>query len=331
MLCKRIEVSGLLICGIVFCAGSFAPAQSQPTLTRKSEGAEMYWSTAPGEAILPVWSGYGLIGVRGNRTSSPTISVSSSGGMEDIQFSIPGAAQLIAWSVAASKDHTIAIGGLAVSGDSQGSGFIGIIPPDRSKKLIVRTVPYTAYAITIAPDGIVWAVGWDKEDGKRVYNVLKRFSPSGTLLSSRHMTVKPFPGDSTDDVSNLSYLHSSGDRVGWLTSAGEYLEFSFEGSEIGRFGAPAYHLEKKNGFVLRTWFYLGLSERNEVVVGSLGTSAGSSLWRLNRDARNWTPVSVSGEQINSRPLGFDGDELIVDYQTSNRGEMVGRFSYSPGN
>ena len=185
--------------------------------------------------------------------------------------------------------------------------------------------------ITIAPDGTIWTVGWDKEAGRRVYNVLKRFSPSGTLLSSRHVTVKPFPGDPTDDVSNLSYLHSSGDRVAWLTAAGEYLEFSFDGNEIARFEAPAYHLDQKNGFVLRTWFYLGLSDRNEVVVASLGTSTGSSLWRLNRDAHHWTPVNVSGEQINSRLLGFDGDELIVDYQTANRGEMVGRFSYSLGN
>src|SRR5665213_733029 len=139
---KHFESSALLVFWIVFAAGNFAAAQSQPTLTRKSERAEIYRAASAGEQFVPVWSGYALLGVRMNRTPAPTIWASSSTGIEDLQFTIPDAGQLIIWSVAASKDHTVAIGGLAVGGDSQASGFIGIIPPDRSKKLIVRTAPY---------------------------------------------------------------------------------------------------------------------------------------------------------------------------------------------
>lgn len=280
---------------------------------------------------MPIWSGYALLGVRANRTSAPTIWVSSSTGIEDLLFTIPDAGQLIIWSVAASRDHTIAIAGTAVGGDSQASSFIGIIPPDRSKKLIVRTAPYVPRAITVAPDGVIWTVGWDEEDGKRVPNVLKRFNSSGALLSSKHMIVKPIPMGFDSDVSYASKLRSSADRVGWLTGAAQYLEFSFDGSEIGRFEAPPWHPEKPVGSVLHVLIYLALSEKSEVVVG--GESPISSLWRLSRDARQWTPVNVSGEQIrqSARLLGFDGDELIVDYETSNRGEMVGRFSFLRGN
>jgi hypothetical protein len=132
-------------------------------------------------------------------------------------------------------------------------------------------------------------------------------------------------------VAYASKLRSSADRVGWLTGAAQYLEFSFDGNETGRFEGPPFRSEKPLGSVLQVLIYLALSERNEVVVG--GESPISSLWILNRDARQWTAVKVSGEQIgqSARLLGFDGDELIVDIETSNRGELVARFSFLPGN
>jgi len=328
MLRKRFENSASLV--MVFVASSLALAQSQPTLTRKSERAESF--RAADYPFVPIWSGYGLIGVRMNRTSSPTVwASSSSAGIEDLQFTIPDAGQIIVWSVAASKDHTITIAGTAVGGDSQGSGFVGIIPPDRSMKLVVRTTPYIPYAITIAPDGVIWTVGWDKEDGKRVFNVLKRFSPSGALLSSMQLTVKPIPMGIDSDASYTSELRSSVDRVGGLTGAGQYLEFSLDGREIGRFEAPPWRSEKPVGSTLHVFIKLALSENNDVVVAGVGPIR--SLWRLNREARQWTPVNVSGEQLSAAPwlLGFDGDELIVDTTTSNRGEVVARFSFSGGN
>lgn len=329
MLRKRVESSALLICWMVFGIGSFALAQPRPTLTRKSERAEGF--RAADYPFVPVWSGYGLIGVRMNRTSDPIVWASSSAGIEDIQFTIPDAEQLIVWGVAASKDHTIVIAGTAVGSNSQGSGFIGTIPPDRSKKLILRTAPYIPYAATIAPDGVIWTVGWDEENGKQIFNVLKRFSPSGTLLSSRHMIVKPMPGASINDVAYASKLVSSRDRVGWLTGAAQYLEFSLDGNELGRYEAPPWHFEEPVGSVLHVLIYLALSESNEVVVEGLGPI--SSMWKLNRDAHQWTPVSIVGEQISKTAwlLGFDGSELIVDTETSNKGELVARFSFSPGN
>ncbi len=329
MLRKRFEGSALLIFGVVFVAAGFALAQSQPTLTRKSERAEAF--RAADHPFEPIWSGYALIGVRMNRTPDPTIWASSSAGIEDLRFTIPGAGQLIIWSVAASGDHTIAIAGTAVGGDSQGSGFIAIIPPDRSKKMVVRTAPYIPRAIAIAPDRVIWTVGWDKEDGKRIFNVLKRFSPAGALLSSGHLAVKPIPGASISDVAYASALRCSGDRVGWLTGASEYLEFSFDGREIGRFEAPPWHPERPVGPVLHVLLNLALSEKNEVVVAGLGPI--SSVWRLDRYARQWIPVDVSGEQLSRLAwlLGFDGDELIVDTKTSNRGEVVARFAFSPSN
>jgi len=315
---------------IVFAASQHVFAQTpSPTLVRKSERTEMFRSAE--NPFEPVWSGYALIGVRMNRTSRPTIWASSaSGGIEDVQFTIPNAGQILVRGVAASLDHTILIAGTAIGGDSQGSGFIGIIPPDRSKKLIVRTTPYTAMAITVAPDGVIWTVGWDKEDGKRVFNVLKRFNPSGTLLSSIHLTVRPIPGASISDVAYASALRCSGDRVGWLTGASQYLEFSLDGREIGRFEPPPWHAEKPVGSVLHVLLNLALSENNEVVVAGLGPI--SSVWRLNRDARQWIPIDVSGEHLDRLAwlLGFDGNELIVDTKTSNRGEVVARFAISAG-
>ncbi len=316
---------------MVFAVSQHVFAQTpSPTLVRKSERAELFRAVSTEEMFIPVWSGYALLGVRSNKSQRPTIWASSSAGTEDIEFSIPGAARVFIYGVAASRDHTIAIGGFALSGESQGSGFIAIIPPDRNKKLIVRTAPFTTRAITIAPDGVIWTVGVNEQDGKYLFNILKRFDQSGVLVSSVNMTVKPIPQGLGSDVSPNSHLQSSADRVGWLTGAAQYLEFSFDGREIGRFEAPPWH-EKPVGPVLPALIYLALSETNDVVVA--GESPIGSVWRLNRSARQWTPVSVAEAQVSQsgRLLGFDGDELIIDYRTSNRGEMVGRFSVLAGN
>jgi hypothetical protein len=324
---SRVLLSCLLLAGVA-CQ---VVAQTSSALVRKSEKAEVY--RAAENPFVPVWSGYGLIGVRMNRTSKPTVWVSSSSGIEDIQFSIPGGEQLIIWSVAASQDHTITIGGLAVGTESRGSGFIGVIPPDRGKKLIVRTAPYFPLAITVAPDGVIWSVGWDDEGGRRAYNVVKRFSQSGILLSSKNMLVSAVPSGPDPDVSDSSHLHCSSDRVGWLTRAGQYLEFSFDGKEIGRFEAPLLRQEKQNSFVLPNYFFLALSVDNEVVVeGQAANSHTDSLWRLDRSTRQWIPANVTGEQVGGAAwlLGFDGAEIVVDTVTSSRGEVVAHLSFSPG-
>jgi hypothetical protein len=187
-------------------------------------------------------------------------------------------------------------------------------------------------------NGVIWTVGWDMDQGRRVFNVMKRFDPSGVLLSTSRMTVKPLPMPLDWDVSLKSHLQSSADRVGWLTGAGLYLEFSLNVVEIGRFEAPPWHPEKlwvgpNQSLIhgLPVYVSLALSQNNQVVVA--GESPISALWALNRDARQWVPVNVSEGMISQsgRLLGFDGDELIVDYLTSDRGEMVGRFSLSSGN
>jgi hypothetical protein len=323
MLRKRFESSALLIFGMVLVAGRFALAQSQHTLTRKSERTE-FLRTDPTFTFEPAWNGHFLIGIELNRSSAPIIwTIDANGRKEEIEFSIPEAAEIIVWNLAGSADGTVVVGGTAVGGDSQGSGFVGIIPPDRSRKTVVRTYPFIPYAVTVAPDGVIWAAGWNVGAKGRDYSVLARFDSSGRLLSSRVMNVKGTRP--ANDASYASTLRSSGDRVGWLTAGLEYVEFKLDGQEAGRFAGPPWIADNP----LRATIAL----RNDDEVIAAAHIVGNSMWALDRAKRSWSPVQVSGGPLGARATtyGFDGDDLMVGLPGAANGNSIVRFRLSLAN
>jgi hypothetical protein len=301
---KQFERPALFIAGLLVFSSSWTSAQIQRSLAPKSAQVETL-RTDLSRSFEPVWNGNLLIGMELNRTSEPIIWAMDRGGSkEEIRFSIPEASDIIVWNLAASFDGTIAVGGLAVGGDSQGSGFLGIIPPDRSKKTIVRTWPYVPRAVTIAPDGVIWTVGWHVDDGQhqRIYNVLKRFDRSGTLLSSADLRVRSAIGG---DASHGSILRSSKDRVGWLTAAFEYIEFSLDGRESARYEGPPWSGVSSSLFT--TIAFHG----EDVLAAAWGQ--GHSMWTLDRKNRSWLAVQVANESLDqwAEVFGFDGDDLVV--------------------
>ena len=98
----------------------------------------------------------------------------------------------------------------------------------------MRTSPFVILAVTIASDGSIWTVGYEKgEKGFATsdFNVVRRFDRTGKVLDSfvRHSELKMEPG--RDLGMDQSPLVSSRDgRVGWLFEAGRlYVEFSTGG------------------------------------------------------------------------------------------------------
>ena len=115
--------------------------------------------------------------------------------------------------------------------------------------------------VTITSDGNVWTIGrLHDDDNTRVLEecVLRRYDPSGKLLDSRILTAKPGKDLSGRHPAISSSLFSSPDRVGWFTTAGEYIEFSLDGHEIGRYQGPT-GLDRPDG--------VAISEDNDVVLG----------------------------------------------------------------
>ena len=163
-----------------------------------------------------VWNGHFLISVEKNHSSTPIVrTLDGSSRKEEIYFPIPDAALVHISSFAGAADGTIALAGYT----NDGKGFIGIIPPRRGENMVVRTEGSRPAVITIAADGVIWTITGAQRDpdkpDKTWFNVLKRYSPSGKLLSSEALKVLGevnFPMDAATG----SVLRSSRDRVGWL-------------------------------------------------------------------------------------------------------------------
>ena len=118
-----------------------------------------------------------------------------------------------------------------------------------------------------------------------------------------------------------SFLFSSRDRVGWYTAAGEYVEFSLDGDEIGRYQGPA-GLDRPDG--------VAISEDNDVVLGDFRATrespappdAGAPQFLvLDRSSGEWIPVSLPEGQAPrwAHVLGFDGTTLVA---TSINGKLT---------
>jgi hypothetical protein len=288
-------------------------AAGQVLYTRVSDRPEIQDGIASG-----IWNGHFLISIEKDHTSAPIVrTLDGSSRKEEIRFPIPDAAIVRISSFAGASDGTIAVAGTT----NDGKGFIGIIPAGRGDNMIIRPEKYRPSVITIAPNGVIWTIGGqtdpDKPD-KHWFNVLKRFSPSGKLLSSEALKVFGEPNYPIDAATG-SFLRSSRDRVGWLTTGkAGYLEFSLDGQVTNRFSGPP--LGKDYPGIVN----LALGDDLEVVVGA---SNQRKIWTLDRVKSLWNPAQFEGEPL-AYPIvyGFEGDQLVMGGTSKNRGFLLVRFS-----
>lgn len=290
-----------LTLGLVLATSS--SGQGQYAVSRKADRPEILrWD---GQRPNPVWSGRALLYVELNRTSEPIIhAIRGDGQQEEVRFSIPEIRFVYVRELAGSGDGTVALCGSAYNGDSQGGSYLAIIPPIRAKAIVVRLVPYYPSVVTVAPDGTIWTVGYDGE--KKQDSVLKRFDGAGNLL----LTVKlAATGRLGTEAADASLLRAGKDRIGWMTSAYEYIEISLDGQEIGRYSGPPWH-------PLNPLFAaLAIGEHGEVVASVRQDTQLSQLglWVLDRKRRSWATVSMHGDVLGpaTRLLGFDAGDLMA--------------------
>lgn len=77
--------------------------------------------------------------------------------------------------------------GYALSNNPQIVDFILWISPDWKRQIVTRVSPFHPYAVTVAPDGTIWAVGPVKQENSTedLYpNVLRHYESSGRLLKT---------------------------------------------------------------------------------------------------------------------------------------------------
>jgi hypothetical protein len=155
--------------------------------------------------FVPQWTGGALLGAEVNRSDEPIIiGIDKEGQLERIGFSFRGGRYLSICGLAGARDGTIAAIGIAYSNDGRAGSFLARIAPDRSKKLVVQLKPFVPKAVTIAPGGEMWTVGWISDSGiVRQYNVLERFDPTGKLVATKAVTALT-GGSSNRDATETS-------------------------------------------------------------------------------------------------------------------------------
>lgn len=246
------------------------------------------------------------------------------GGRETVSLDIPGSDFTSVRDVAAGSDGSLAAVGLAMSGDSRMGTFIAWIAPDRSRQVITRVWPYDPIVVTIAPDGTIWAVGEVMNDsyGMVSPNVLRHYAPSGQLLASTLVGRLRKSVSGMYRVSDPSALMASRDRIGWLTASCQYVEFSFDAVELGRYGCP-------NGYtnIQQVGYGAALSSADDLLVGGMDAVAPLAPLELDRATNTWKPVQVLQDSGKTTLLlGFDGLTLV----TEGPGSTLRRYAWPGG-
>lgn len=300
--------------GALLCVVSLVFGVEQKTRRYTATNDVPFWMPPFANGDLPPHLRGGvIIGVEHARSATPQIRTTNRDGTTDrFYFAIPGASFINIDDIARTEDGTMAVVGYAVSDPGQAATFLAVITADKKLKTLVQLPPYFPHVVTITPDHVIWTIGWIRV-GDRVlqYNLLKRFDLSGNVLSSEPIGVRPRPkSPAHSDVSAASCLAASPDRVGWLTTAGEYLEFALDGHEITRIDTP-----EREHFVGVAVASLSISSNNDAII-SYWNGKTVQLWSLDREARTWISADLGrGSSAWYHPLGFDGETLVL--QSSN--------------
>lgn len=262
--------------------------------------------------LPPHWAGRTLIGVQDNHSNGPLIYLIDKEGYRDqFSFAIRDAGIIYVHGLAVSSDRTVAIAGGAVSGDSRAGSFVALVSPDRKSQTVVRTWPYVPWEAVFVPDGSLWTVGYtfhDTEDRIVKPNIMAHFDRTGKLLASFPVSTKPRFGAERPAALQHSFLRTSLDRMAWFTNGLEYIEFSFDGSEIGRYDGP----QVRDLALAARWASFGLSDANEVFFSTILNDKRET-WQLDRGKREWVPIQFEDSSLPawSHLLGCDGETLVV--------------------
>ncbi|MCC6588478.1 MAG: hypothetical protein IT168_17420 [Bryobacterales bacterium] len=129
-----------------------------------------------------------------------------------------------------------------VAWSSQGVPATFLLWADRSGVTrIVRTNPFLAQRLCVAPDGGIWTVGVNSSDIEQNDEIVWRFDASGRLLQ-KFMPRREFPSKSHPALnadSGRPWIGAVGDRIGvYLAEPQTWLEFTSAGALAGRWVVP---------------------------------------------------------------------------------------------
>ena len=298
---------------LLWLAAWLLPGQTAPKRNAMVQRSEEYIGGASLQGRVPRWNGSLAVGREFNGSKSPLIwTIDETGRREEVAFELPGASFIAVPDVAAAPDGALVLVGHVRNNSPQFAPFLAWISPDRKRQVVTQLWPYFAHVVTVGPDGSIWMVGVVKQANsmynERV-NVLRHYDSSGRLLAEANVAgLRPF-NKTVIDVSDAGRLMASSDRIGFMTSACEYVEFSFAATETGRYSCPSGSTDS---------LHIGgvaLSSTDDIVLGGAFHAPFSPV-KLNRSTGAWDALDVvPGVLGKFGIIGFHGQTLIAYPET----------------
>jgi hypothetical protein len=202
-------------------------------------------------------------------------------------------------------DGGYAAGGIA-NLPSGAAAYVWRISADGLQQKAIPTSPYIAGDVAVAPDGMVWTAGVQKQTIRMSYegyaedwDIVHRYSadgrPAGSWLSSK--SVKCTDGHWHGGATGL--MLASANKVVWYpANANEYVEFSLEGKiAVRNPTAPVTARQRFSGAALcsggglfvgrETYGERGLPERFEVLGWDQATLSWRTVAGFPQSPRGW--------------------------------------------
>jgi len=263
--------------------------------------------------LAPRWSGGALLFLEADLTSQPSIhSFDAEGVGSAVIVTIPEASQISVYGYSRGLDGTIAVCGHALDKQGRQPSFIALISRSGESTEILRTDPYRAHRVALAPDGTVWAVGYEltsegdepKDVGDK--GVIRHLDRSGKQIGAfvKRSTL------SSPTVVMWGYLLAARDRVGWYSGpafgpGSQYVEVSHDGV-VSRFSDP--QLQAKEHVT-----GMAVTDSAGTFVTTYSNEGGSRFLMLDKPRGTWVPADIPvGPQTGppERLFGGHGDTLV---------------------
>jgi hypothetical protein len=293
---SSITKSGVVIASILWLTS--AQAQTPPAyVQQRALNAE---SSMLG-SVPTVWSGGALLAADFNGSDLPVIQrLDRNRVLEKVPFSLPESKSIRIEGLAGWPDGRLAVVGSAMHRRGKPWNYLARVASDRQSAVAKDLENFYPKLVVVAPDGSIWVMGSVREEkGTWLHNQLRHYDSTGKQIGSAPVA------EATLDLTAGSVLRCSRNRIAWLSSTNQYLEVNLHGEfSFAMKGPPRDGVGWQVG--------MAMSANNEVVVTA--TRPGDwSVWRLNREGKEWLPLELRSSETIDSPMtvGFDDESLVA--------------------
>jgi hypothetical protein len=300
-----------LVLLVLVLVGRDIVAEDTVRLTLSEPFRETYVTCAPDQpTVVPLrWARGRFVTTEGSGSKAPNLCLATVDGViKRIPLEIPGVAAIGPYDAVVSPTGDIYVSAAAFDAESRVATLLAKVSEREQTIQVCRVFPHFPARLAVAADGTLWTAGWntDWEQTRTVDRfVLNRFDADCNLIQTIRPALRPAARPDSSE------LRASDDGVLLRTRTNEFVEYSLEGKEIGRYDGPP--LSKVHHFPGVTF---AVSSSGIVALGA-DDPDGPIVWVLDRARGAWEEAKVPNELPHgSRLLGFDGENLVVGIKES---------------